>query len=390
MKPRHLAPLLLLLALPAGAQFTLGNGEHVLDVSGFISTFHNLRFLKPGGTDHSKDRFALRDAQVALEGRYRHQFEYRLQFDVADMLSGGGVPDPENPGLMDANVTWKCGGPIDLTFGYMKVPYGRSTAVPFNYMPYWQRAEIVRGDLFTRRDAGVMVTATFLRQLAQVQAGAFTGLGEQALRGENDASGRPELIARAEMAWPSRYRKRDVDDRVSPVPMLVVGGNVRHADKRQPVGATLPAQTAGPYGIKVIDGTRTAVGGDVAVQYKGFSAQFEIHRLRYAPRNPASILFQGVAADQHGGYFLAGGYFGQLSWFGRKWRTILSVRYEELQLSDLSPGSMRRVCAAAAYQLKGFDAMFKAQYWHTIAEERDIAPLDWTDQVRIGFQYAFN
>lgn len=390
MKYRYIAPLFMLLTSPGRAQFTLGGGGHVLEVTGFISTFYNQRFLKPGETDRSKDRFALRDAQVSLEGRYRRQFEYRLQFDLADMASGGGVPDPENPGLMDANVTWKCGGPFDLTFGYMKVPYGRSSAVPFANMPYWQRAEIARGDVFSRRDAGAMLTATFMRQLAKVEAGVFTGLGEQALRGDNDAGGRPEFIVRAEMAWPSRFRKRDVDDRISPVPMVVLGGNARHADKRQPAGALLPAQAAGPYDIKVIDGTRTGIGGDVAVQFRGLSAQFEVHRLRYTPRNTASALFQATTPEQNGGYFMAGGYYGQLSWFDRRWNTILSVRYEELQLNDLSPGSMRRVCAAAAYQLKGGDAMVKAQYWHTLSEERDLSPLEWTDQVRIGFQYAFN
>lgn len=384
--------LLALLLLPAAlqAQLTLGNGDHVLEITGSISTYYNQRFLKEGETNRRKDRFRLRDAQLQFEGRYRNSIEYEFQFDMADFAQGlTGLVDPENPGLMDAWVTFKGLGFVDVTMGYGKLPYGRSSQVPFVYSPYWQRAELVRGDVFSRRDIGVTLSRGFWKQRATISGGAYTGLGELSLRGDNDASGQLEYIGRAEVAWPSRYRKRDIDERLTPVPMFALGANARHTDKSQPQGSVLPAFSAGEYGIKVIDGRRSAVGIDATAQYKGISAQFEMHRMRLEPRNLNSALFQGVPASQHEGHVLSGGWFGQLNWFSRKYNSILSGRYEELNLNDLAPGIQKRIGGAYAYQFRGFDCMLKVQYWHILEEEASIDAKRWEEQVRIGIQYLF-
>ncbi len=382
--------LLIVCSATVHGQVTVGNGDHVLEISGAISTYYNQRFLKPGELDHKKDRFALRDAQVVLEGRYRQAFGYQLQFDLADLTSAAaGVIDPENPGLMDAYVSCALGSVFDVKVGYQKLPYGRSSQVPFFSTPYWQRAEVVRGDLFSRRDVGVTLSSSFWKQRAATYLGVYTGLGETSLRGDNDASGRPEVVGRVEVAWPSRYRKVDVDDRISPQPMVAVGANARYMDKGQPAGAFLPAFAAGEHGLKVIDGSRTAIGADVSAQYKGFSAQFETHALRYEPRNGMSALFQGTDAAQHEGYVMAGGYYGQVNWYHRGSRSTVSVRYEEMDLNDLAPGRLKRIGGAIGVQLNAPGAMVKAQFWHVLEEEAAIDPLRWTEQVRVGLQYQF-
>jgi len=388
--PRLLALLFPLLALPASAQLTLGDGDHVLEISGGISTYYNHRFLKEGEVNRRKDRFSLRDAQFHLEGRYRNTFEYELQFDVADFSqSTGGVVDPENVGLMDAYVRYKGIEHLEITVGYTKIPYGRSSLVAFVNTPYWQRAEIVRGDVFSRRDIGLLVSSTFWQQRATVHGGVYTGLGELSLLGDNDPSGQPEYLGRVELAWPSRYRKLDIDDRVSPVPMFAVGANARYMDKTLPTGTVLPPFAGGDFGIKVIDGSRSAMGVDATAQYKGFSAQFEAHRMRLEPSDPNSGLFQGRPREEHGGYVLVGGYYGQLNWFSKGLSSIFSLRYEEMDLNDLAPGLQRRVGGAYAYQLRGFDCMLKLQYWQVLEEETTIEPLRWDEQVRIGIQYLF-
>ena len=385
--------VMLLAGLAAGsvhAQLVLSNGDHVLEITGGISTYYNHRFLKEGEVNRRKDRFRLRDAQLQLEGRYRNSVEYELQMDFADFAqTGTGAIDPENVGLMDAYVTFKGLEVVDITVGYGKLPYGRSSQVPFIYSPYWQRAELVRGDVFSRRDIGVTLSRSFWNQRAAVYGGIYTGLGELALRGDNDPSGQPEYIGRVELAWPSRYRKRDIDDRQSPVPMFAVGANARHMDKRQPDGTFLPAFAAGEYNIKVIDGTRTAVGFDATAQYKGISAQFELHRMRLEPQRPGSVLFQGLPADQHDGFVLSGGWFAQLNGFSRKFSSILSVRYEEMNLNDLATGAQRRIGGAYAYQFRGYDVMLKLQVWHVLEEEPAVDVLRWTEQVRLGIQYLF-
>lgn len=385
----------LLLALTAGAstasaQVTLGNGDHVLEITGGVSMYYNQRFLKEGETNKRKDRFNLRDAQLQFEGRYKNTIEYELQFDLADIAqASAGVIDPENPGLMDACVTFKGIPHLDITAGYTKLPYGRSSLVPFFQTPYWQRAELVRGDLFSRRDVGVTLSTTFCRQRISAYAGAYTGLGESSLRGDNDASGQLEYIGRIEAAWPSRFRKVDIDDRRTPVPMVAVGLNARYTDKTQPPGAFLPSFSAGEYNIKVIDGKRTVMGGDVAAQYKGFSVQVEGHMIRLEPAAANSALFQRLSREQHGGYVMAGGYYAQANWWSRKLRTILSVRFEELNLNDLAEGLSQRLGGAIAYQLGGNDVMIKAQWWHILEEEAAVDPLRWTEQARIGVQYLF-
>lgn len=392
MRTERLLLLLgLLLACGASqAQVTLGNGDHVLEITGGVSMYYNQRFLKSGETNRRKDRFALRDAQIQFEGRYKNTFEYELQFDMADLSQAtAGIIDPENPGLMDAYATYKGIPHLDITAGYTKLPYGRSNLVPFFQTPYWQRPELVRGDLFSRRDVGVTLSSTFCRQRISAYAGIYTGLGESSLRGDNDASGQPEFIGRVEASWPSRFRKVDIDDRRTPVPMVAVGLNARYTNKTQPAGAFLPSFSAGEYNIKIIDGKRTAVGGDVAAMYKGFSVQVEGHMIRLEPANPSSALFQGLRPEQHQGYVMAGGYYAQANWWSRKLRTILSVRFEELNLNDLADGLSQRLGGAIAYQVRGNDVMIKAQWWRILEEEATVDPLRWTEQARIGVQYLF-
>ena len=389
---RSLSALLFLVFAPGAiAQLTLGTGDHSLEIGGYMSTFYNQRMLKAGETDHNNDRFQLRNAVVWLEGRHRNSVGYELQFDVASLAQAGanGV-DPENPGLMEASIAIKCLPHLNMLLGYSKVPYGRSPRVPFVYSPYWQRAEMLRGDIVSVRDAGITLSSAFWHERIKLYGGAYTGLGEAALGGSNDASGRPEVIGRIEVDMPSRYRLREIDDKRSPVPMFSVGASIRTMDKSQPTGSALPAGVAGAEGLKVIDGVRTAYGVDGAVQYMGFSGQFELDQVRFEPQSPTDPLYHGVASSKAQGYVLLGGFMGQLNYFHRKSRSILSVRYEELNWNDLVEGKERRIGGAYAYQIRDFNFMIKAQYWHILEEETTVAPFKWTDQVRIGIQYVFS
>lgn len=373
----------------ARTQVTITNGHHTVEISGSISTYYNYRVLKPNEFDRKKDRFRLRDAQLQIEGRYKNLVEYEFQCDFADIAAGSaGSIDAENPGLMDAYVIYK-GLPVDIRFGYGKLPYSRSSLVPFLYSPYWQRVEMVRGDIFSRRDIGITLEKSMWKQRINLFAGIYNGLGEVSLRGDNDASGKPEFVSRAEFAWPSRYRYRDIDDRVSPIPMFVIGVNGRYMDKRQMNGTSLPAFSAGEYNIKVADGIKKGYGFDISAQYMGFSAQFEMHQFFISPRTQMSALLMGTPEEHNKGYVRAGGYYGQINYFSKPIRSIVSLRFEELNLNDLADGQLRRFSAAIAYQVKGFDMMIKAQYFRVLSEEVLIDPLKWSEQFRIGIQYMF-
>lgn len=380
----------LMISMVSYSQLTISNGNHVLEISGSLSTYYNYRDLKDYSQNRNKDRFRLRDAQLQLEGRVSDIWEYELQVDFVDLASSAtGEIDPENPGLMEARVTYKGLSFVEIEAGYGKLYYSRSSLNPFSFSPYWQRAQIVRGDIFSRRDVGVTLKKDFWRQRINVYAGAYTGLGEISLRGDNDSSGALEYVGRVDFAYPSRFRYREIDDRVSPIPMFLIGFNGRYTDRQLTEGRSFPEGSQGEYGLKMIDGKRYVYGMDFSFQYMGFSGQFEIHQMRGEPLSPSDPLFHGLAPAQTNGYFLAGGWLSQINYFHKPWKSIISLRYEELDLSDLVAGKSQRLCGALAYQIKGFDAMIKAQYFHNLGVQEPIDPLRWNEQIRIGMQFNF-
>jgi hypothetical protein len=374
----------------SNAQLTISNGKHILEISGSFSYYYNDRQLKFGEEDRSKNRFKLRDAQLDIEGRVGSDYEYNIKVDFADMAANnqGALVDPENPGLMEATVKYKGFDFLDVEMGYGKVYYSRSSLNPFNFSPYWQRAELVRGSIFSRRDVGVTLMKNFWKQRANIYIGAYTGLGELSLAGENDPSGQLEYIGRFDIAYPARYRYREIDDRITPIPMFSVGVNGRIMNKKLPAGEAFPDNATSEYGIKVIDGKRYVYGLDASFQYMGFSGQFEIHQIKSEPQNENDPLFQNLTPQQTKGYILSGGYIAQANYFIKNIKTIVSARYEELDLNDLVKGKSERFSTAIAYQMSSYNAMIKFQYFNILKEE-NIDLLKWEEQFRIGMQFQF-
>jgi len=372
------------------SQVTISGGKHVLEISGGISSYYNYRSLKPGEEDRSKDRFKLRDAQLEFEGRIGSDFEYELKVDFADMAANNYTTeiDPENPGLMEASVRYKGLDFLNVELGYGKLYYSRNALVPFDYSAYWQRPELTRGSIFSTRDVGITLMKNFWKQRANIYLGAYTGLGELSLSGDNDPTGQLEYVGRIDFAYPARYRYRDIDDRHTPIAMFAVGINGRFANKKLPPGEVFPDGSTSEYGWKVIDGKRYVYGLDAAFQYLGFSGQFEIHQIKAQPQQANDPLFQNLTPQQNRGYVLAGGFIAQLNYFIKPLKTIVSARYEELDLNDLVKGSSERFSPAIAYQINGYNAMIKFQYFNIIKEE-SIDPLKWDEQFRIGMQFNF-
>jgi hypothetical protein len=384
-----LSSILLFAVSTSFAQFTISSGKNTMEISTSFSTFYNSRTLNAGETDQSKDRFKLRDAQLGIDGRVGNDFEYTLKVDFADMAANNinTVIDPENPGLLAANVTYKGFKFCDIEMGYGKLHYSRSTMVPFENTAYWQSAEITRGSIFSVRDIGVTFIKNFWKQRANVYLGAYSGLGEYSLNGDNDPSGALEYVGRFDISYPCRFRYREVDDRHTPIPMFSVGIAGRYADKSLPSGTAFPTGATSSYGLKVIDGKRYVYGFDAAFQYMGFSGQFEIHQLKMEPQNANDPLFQNYTSSQTKGYILAGGYLAQLNYYIKDWGTILSARYEEVDLNDLVKGKSQRFSPAIGYKLKGYNAMIKFQYFKIFKDE-SIDPFNWKDQYRLGMQFS--
>lgn len=363
----------------------------MLEISSNFSGFYNYRALKSGEVDESKNRFKLRDAQLGIDGRVGNDFEYSLKIDFADMAANNinTVIDPENPGLLNANITYKGFDFFDIEMGYGKLYYSRNVMVPFENSAYWQGAELTRGSIFSSRDVGVTLKKNFWKQRANVYLGAYTGLGELSLSGDNDPSGQLEYVGRVDVSYPSRFRYREVDERHAPIPMFSLGIAGRYANKKLPNGTTLPTDATSTYGIKVIDGERFVYGFDAAFQYMGFSGQFEMHQIKAKPQNSNNPLFQNYTQTQTKGYFLAGGYVAQLNYYVKPWKMIISARYEELDLNDLVVGNSKRFSPAIAHKLKGGNAMIKFQYFNILKEE-SIDVFNWKEQFRLGMQFQLN
>lgn len=383
---RYILSLLSLISFASNAQVTIGNGENSLEISGVLSTYYNYRILENGVNEKDKNRFNLRDAQIQLEGREGKNWEYKLQIDFADIAQSSS--DPENPGLMDAWIQYKGLKWFDVRIGYGKIAWSRSSLTPFIYSAYWQRAEFLRGGFNSRRDIGLSISKSFWKQRASLDFGVYTGLGEISLKGDNDASGALEYTGRLTLAWPTQFRNREIDDRHVRKPMIGLGLSARYTNRELPIGAFFPAGAASEYGIKVINGEKRSIGVDIAAQWQGISAQFELIQSQNSPQDSVSSFFQGFTSQQTGGYFISGGWTCQLNYHIKPLKLIVSGRYETYNVNDLFQGENERFSSAIAYQINGFQSMIKAQLTHVITSEKINAP-DWTDQFRIGWQYQF-
>jgi hypothetical protein len=356
------------------SQFTLYKGDNSIEISGCLTSFYNYRFYPTSTSDFKKNRFGLRDAQLQFEGRIGKKYEYELQLDFADIFSK--IEDVENPGLMDANFTYKIFSGFSTKIGFQKLPYSRSSLVPFVYSPFFQRAEMIRGELFSRRDAGITFQYTFMKQLINLYGGIYSGLGESILIGDNDRSGKSEFLGRIDISFPSRFRYRELDMNHSAIPMFSLGGNYRYSEKGTSLGQD--------FQIKTLDGYKSLYGFDFAMQFKGFSAQIEAHQMYGVPKNPSYL--QGLNTR----YFKAGGILAQVNYYFKKIKSSFSVRYDEFNPSDLILGDTQKsISYGFNYFLDGTNSIIRIQYWQRL--KQDITNSKWTDdQIRIGWTLLLN
>jgi len=371
------------------AQFTIINGNHILEISGNISTYYNYRWLKPNELGKDKNRFALRDAQFQFEGKIGNTWKYEFQADLADFVSNTtGQPDAENPGLMEANVSFTGLKLLDIKIGYGKLPYSFQSLVPFSQSPYWQRAEIARGDFFSRRDVGITLSKSLFKSKLRFDAGAYTGLGEKSLIGENDDSGALEYVGRAMFCYPAKYRYRIVDFNHSVIPLFTIAVNGRYTKRNLPVGSTFPPGSTGAYGIKIIDGEKYVYGADFAFQYQGFSVQLEANQIKGTPADTNNALLNNTPQRFNKGHFISGAFVAQTSYFLKPLSSVFSFRFEHLNINDLVEGYTERYAAAYAFKFKKSNAMFKVQYYF-FGKEETLADLKYSKQIRAGYQINF-
>lgn len=375
-------------------QVTISNGYHTMEISGLVSANYNYRFLGPGDDDFTKNTFGLNTSRFSMEGRVGHDYEYKIQMDLSRL---GFAGDGEFPSLLDAHMTFKGFPFFDITLGYDKIPYSRSSLTSFAHQPYWQRAELARGGIFSRRDIGICIRKDLWKQRINLAFGAYSGMGEYALTsvtgGDNDPSGTLEYVGRIDFSWPGRYRYNDVLDVTHvPVPMISIGTNARYVERAQ----SLPGLA--DYDLKIIAGKKSGIGFDLAAQYKGFSGLLEWHQFTLTPDSNRFSNTRPLLQGKPTSFFRYGGVIGQIAYYNRRLKSGLLIRYDEFNPNDLIPNNTERTLSYCyVLLLNGYKSMIRIQYWQRLGPWKDgwfdnvrkypLRRVD--DQIRIGWQYAF-
>ncbi len=372
----------------------ISNGDNTIEFGATFGTYYQYREYSPGyaKTKMDKNTFKVKDARFDFNGKYGEDYEFHLQIDVAAL----GTADPAAPPVYDANFTYKGFKKSigSIIIGWDKLPYSYSSLVEHEWSPFWERPVITKGDFFSRRDVGIRLERSFLKNKMKYYAEVCTGTGENALGNMNDPSGALEMVGRLEYSYPEKRKKEFLDTKVSQTPFFTIGANARYSNRRLPAGTVfLPGEKGAllddsTRDFKVINGEKLLYGFDVCAMYKGFSAQFEIHQLKGTPQNANDPLLYIPVTNKYATNFYAGGYYAQVNYFSKKLQSSFSVRYDELNASDLVTGVSKHLALAFTHMLKGYHSMIKAEFYRNLDQtETTIIKSSWQNEYRIGWQF---
>lgn len=364
--------VLILLALPASAQFTLTRGNSVIEFSGYITTFYNYRFYPEGETDKKKNRFALDYAVFRIDGVHKKVWNYQIQINNAALFD----KETSDGFIMQADVAYNTlNDRLSIDVGFNKIPFSRSSLIPNVESPFLQRPQMARGGVFNRRDAGVTVRYSLFNKLINLYAGAYTGMGSESLFGENDESGNLEYACRAELSYPARYRHKEVDLTDVPAPVVTLGLNARQAEKKTTSGIDYPYQT--------LNGKKLGYGGDVSAMWRGLTVTAEVLHFKMTPEE--TLLLYGKPTD----YFKAGGVMMTANYYVKPIKSIIAVRYDEFNPHDLVKGDKESTLSFGYnYLFDSMRAALKIHYFKRL-KDKDASKVWNDDQLRVALQFQF-
>jgi len=374
-------------------QTSFTNGVNSLEISGVITAIYKYRFLDSSNPDNhvgnnisnplnrKKNVFNLNNARLNIQGTKGTRWSYRVQADLAQL--GFSSASGEFPAIADGWIAYKAMTGLRITLGYHKLPYSANSNASLETQPYWQRAEITRGGIFSRRDVGLTIKKSFLGERINLFAGVYSGMGEYILTstsgGDNDANGKPEFIGRLELST-SKLNYNDIYDvHKTQSPLFNIGINGRYAERTK----SLPGLA--DYDLKIVNGTKKTIGADAAFAFMGVSAQFEIHQLIITPKGNDTIRLQGKNTS----HFNAGGLLAQLNYYQRKYKSGIYVRYDNLIPNDLIQNNKEQTLSFGYnYFMSGSKSMLKIQYMDRL-DKKNLTLLRQSDEIRIGWQLVF-
>lgn len=395
--------------------FTLSSDKNTLTIGGRVSFYGEDRFIKngpagengSGQTNLDHNTFDIKDIDLDLQGKTASKFSYELHYSLIDIITAANTENiyvPNNPGYDNAGfkaayIQYE-GFKIKIKLGFDKLPFSQSNIQHEHETPFWSHPVLTGGDLFSRRDIGLTLNTSLLKNdMINLYAGMYSGMGENYIEYGQDESGKFEYVGRAEFCYPSKMSYNEIDEENSPILHFRVAGNIRYEDKNGPEGTALDTKypdAVGLYDTRLLDGYRTIYGGDAIVKYRGISATFEDDIVDMRPNSQSDPLFNGTAYSVNKGVVHAGGIIADLNYNWEKIHTVFSVGYEHTTANDLQPGYMEYVNFAIAYKIRGFNSCAKVEYYIPTMEDLGNSstligndPLKWNSQIRLGYQIVF-
>ena len=283
------------------------------------------------------------------------------------------------------------GLPVHIKLGWDKIPYSQSSLTDIYESPFWNRDLLTGGDMFSRRDMGLTLSSSLLKEKINIYAGAYSGIGEYYIvNGDNDASGQPEYVGRADFSFPEKYDYKSVDINGSKKFRFRAGANARYTNKTQPGNYSLSSTLLGDYGLNMVDGKKTVYGFDASAEYRHLSIQFEHDKLILKPADQTNALFHGTPASFNDGKVYAGGWVATINYYWKDIHSVLSAKYDQENLNDLVAGKEENFHIGYAYLVSGWHSCLKFEWIRPLTEDVASDPIHYTNNFRIGLQVLFD
>lgn len=363
-----------IISLPSIAQFSLNKGTNAVDIGGLLLLDYNYRFDTSSNANRSKNIFRLEDARIEFKGKLKEIVKYHIQCNLVDI--GATAMDFTAKPIMDANIEIGSNKYTVFKLGYGKVPYS-FISLRDAHTPFLQKPEFLRNQIMPRRALGLTFTKTFWLRRINFITGIYNSSGEQTLSGINDENGLPESVSRLEIGFPAQYDGYlEVDKSGTPVPLFFLGLNSRYANTT--------VATTDQYHLYTIAGKKLMYGGDINFLYRGFALLFETDIVKAMPDNVTALNPFDSAT-----YFKAGAFVGEISYCAKPLHSLLAIRYDEFNPTDLiADNTTRSLEFAYTYAIPQTGVDLKVFYAHFLPYA--VSNISWKkDEVRIGLEYFF-
>jgi phosphate-selective porin len=325
---------------PAGEEPTLAIGV-LLQAQADAGDRGDSRF----GSDN--DRFYLRRARLNATGRFREEFDFRLEIDLAGSLGDTAALRAQ---VTDGFINWHRLPAANVRVGQFKTPFGFEQLYSDTRL-YTLERSLMNDRLTLSRQLGVQVGGELLDERLTYAAGAFNGNGVNNSFNDDDRF----LVAGrlAGVPWRGRLRGRPAS--------WGLGGNAYSStDSDVPQAAELGFDSTPETADRdnVFAGERLGLGVDAQLVAGPFELWAELMRVKWEPDNA------GPRTEiESQGWYLQGSLFVVPD----RLQLVLKVETFDPR-RDAPSDATETALAGASWHLRGHDLKLMLNYMRVDAE----------------------